>query len=65
MIKTVKIAKNLILPTRRFPEELSVSITAKLWGGSPGRIVMGDDSCLRGRGFKSRRLDGLFHIYLL
>ena len=29
-------------------------------GGSPGLVVMGDDSCLRGRGFKSRPriLDG-------
>ena len=27
-------------------------------GGSPGLAVMGDDSCSRGRGFKSRILDG-------
>ena len=29
-------------------------------GGSPGLVVMGDDSCLRGHGFESRRriLDG-------
>ena len=37
--------------------------------GSPGLVVMGDDSCLKGRGFKSRHriLDGLtfFHIDLL
>ena len=25
-----------------------------LWGGSPSLVVMGDDSCLRGRGFESR-----------
>ena len=31
------------------------------WGGSPGLVVMGDDSCLKGRGFESlcRILDGL------
>ena len=40
-------------------------------GRSPGLVVMGDDSCLRGHGFESRHriLDGhfftFFHIYLL
>ena len=38
-------------------------------GGSPGLVVMGDDSCSNGRGFESRRriLDGLtfFQIDLL
>ena len=38
-------------------------------GGSPGLVVMGDDSCSKGHGFESRRriLDGLtfFHIDLL
>ena len=38
-------------------------------GGSPGLVVMGDDSCSRGRGFESRHhiLDGydIFHIDLL
>ena len=38
-------------------------------GGSPGLVVMGDDSWSRGRGFKSRHhiLDGhdIFHIALL
>ena len=31
-------------------------------GGSPGLVVMGDDSCLKGCGFKSRHriLDGHF-----
>ena len=31
-------------------------------GGSPGLVVMGDDSCLKGRGFESQRhiLDGHF-----
>ena len=31
-------------------------------GGSPGLVVMGDNSCLKGRGFESRRhlLDGHF-----
>ena len=41
-----------------------------LWGrggsGSPGLVVMGDDSCSRGHGFKSQHciLDGhdIFHI---
>ena len=36
---------------------------------SPGLVVMGDDSCLKGRWFKSRRriLDGndIFHIDFL
>ena len=33
----------------------------RLWGGSPGLVVMRDDSCSRGRGFESRChiLDGL------
>ena len=37
------------------------------YGGSPGLVVMGDDSCLRGCGFKSQCciLDGYFHICLL
>ena len=38
-------------------------------GGSPGLVVRGDDSCLRGRGFESQCfiLDGfdIFRIYLL
>ena len=31
-------------------------------GGSPGLVVMGDDSCSKGRGFESRchMLDGIF-----
>ena len=37
-------------------------------GGSPGLVVMGGDSCSKGRGFKSwhRRLDGDFsHIFIV
>ena len=38
-------------------------------GGSPGLVVMGDDSCLRGHGFESRHriLNGhdIFYIDLL
>ena len=39
-------------------------------GGSPGLVVLGDDSCSKGRGFESlcRKLDGhlsIFHIDLL
>ena len=39
-------------------------------GGSPGLVVMGDNSCSKGHGFESRRLilDGnldIFHIDLL
>ena len=38
-------------------------------GGSPGLVVMGEDSCSEGRGFESRchKLDGydIFHIDLL
>ena len=38
-------------------------------GGSPGLVVMGEDSCSEGRGFESQRriLDehNIFHIYLL
>ena len=32
------------------------------WGGSPGLVVMGGDSCSKGRGFESqhRILDGYF-----
>ena len=41
----------------------------KILGGSPGLVVMGDNSCLRGCGFKSLRhiLDGhgIFFIDLL
>ena len=35
-------------------------------GGSPGLVVMGDDSCLKGRGFESWRsiLDGLLDMIL-
>ena len=38
-----------------------------LQGGSPGLVVMGHDSCLKGRGFKSRRhkLDGLLDIFYI
>ena len=35
--------------TQNFTQSLGIK------GGSPGLVVMGDDSCLRGRGFKSRR----------
>ena len=42
---------------------------ASLKGGSPGLVDMGDDSCLRGCGFKSQHhiLDGhdIFNIDLL
>ena len=33
-----------------------------VWGGSPGLMVMGGDSCSKGRGFESRHhiLDGHF-----
>ena len=37
-------------------------------GGSPGVVVMGDDSCSRGRGFESERriLDGHFlHCFVI
>ena len=41
----------------------------KLLGGSPGLVVMGDDSCSRGHGFESQHciLDehDIFHIDLL
>ena len=35
-------------------------------GGSPGLVVMGDDSCSNGRGFESRRriLDGHFFTFI-
>ena len=37
------------------------------YGGSPGLVVMGGDTCSAGRGFKSQHhiLDGHFYIYLL
>ena len=36
------------------------------WGRSPGLVFMGDDSCLKGRGFESWRsiLDGLLNMIL-
>ena len=36
-----------------------------VWGGSPGLVVMGGDSCFKSRRFESqhRILDGDFHIY--
>ena len=44
--------------------KLSRECKVKAWlkGGSPGLVVMGDGTCLRGRGFESRRhiLDGHF-----
>ena len=44
------------------------STTFQLLGGSPGLVVMGDDSCSRGCEFESRRriLDGLFsHLFVV
>ena len=42
-------------------------VTSVLQGGSPGLVVMGGDSCSKGRVFESRHhiLDRHFHIYLL
>ena len=44
---------------------LRSKVTLK-WGGSPGLVVMGDDSCSRGCGFESRRriLDGHFFTFV-
>ena len=45
------------------PLRFTQSVWTSLYqGGSPGLVVMGDDSCSRGCGFKSRRhiLDGHF-----
>ena len=41
---------------------MSLTPDKKLLGGSPGLVVLGDDSCLRGREFESQRLilDGHF-----
>ena len=39
-----------------------------VWGGSPGLMVMGGDSCSKGRGFESRHhiLDGHFsHLFVV
>ena len=44
------------------------SILLERLGGSPGLVVMGRDSCSKGRGFESRHriLDGLFsHIFVV
>ena len=40
-------------------------VTSVLQGGSPGLVVMGGDSCSKGRDFKSRHciLDGHFFTY--
>ena len=48
---TLVLKYNLVLPWTN---------KAKFLGGSPGFVVMGDDSCSRGRGFDSqhRKLDG-------
>ena len=42
------------------------STTFQLLGGSPGLVVMGDDSCSRGCEFESRRriLDGHFFTFI-
>ena len=44
---------------------LRSKVTLK-WGGSPGLVVMGDDSCSRGCGFESRRriLNGHFFTFV-
>ena len=47
-----------------------MKVKKKRLGGSPGLVVMGDDSCSEGHGFKSRHriLDGhldIFNIDLL
>ena len=47
-----------------------VAMRETILGGSPGLVVMGDDSCSKGHGFESQRriLDGhleFFHIDLL
>ena len=42
--------------------------TALTFGGSPGLVVMGGDSCTEGRGFQSQHLllDGHFpHIFIV
>ena len=43
-----------------------IQVKLRLYG-SPGLVVIEEDSCSRGRGFKSwhRILDGHFHINLL
>ena len=42
-------------------------VTFFYMGWSPGFVVTGDNSCLKGQEFESQRciLDGLFHIDLL
>ena len=62
------------VPNGRFKQ---TKATKEMWkakdkdsGGNPGLVVMGDQSCTKGRGFESWHciLDGhldIFHIYLL
>ena len=52
-------------PVFRSENAKEVTFTKSL-GGSPGLVVMGDDSCSKGRGFESRRrkLDGHFFTFI-
>ena len=56
------------LPVRHLLRKFYFIFSTKNWfeGGSPGLVVMGGDSCSKGREFESRHriLDGHFFTYL-
>ena len=58
------LSRNLLFPSfgRMEANKITERRKSSNRGGTPGLVVMGDDSCLSGRGFESRRrlLDGHF-----
>ena len=55
---------SFILCTKQHDKQETGKVKIRLKGGSPGLVVMGNDSCLRGCWFESERhiLDGNFFI---
>ena len=48
--------------------DVLVKSNSSIQGGSPGLVVLGEDSCSEGRGIKSRILDGhniFSHIFVV
>ena len=48
------ISKSFALNKRKDHKENETTVNSD-WGGRPGLVVMGRDSCFKGRGFKSIR----------
>ena len=66
-IKTTFLAvSSVALRTYKHPSTGKVNIFYRVLGGSPGLVVMGRDSCSKGRGFESQHciLDGHFFTYI-